>query len=133
MGRRSLQAALSAVVLLAAARPTSPQGPHRFAGLPGGVAAPAGKVGYVQAPSGGVDALDLATGKVLWQVAENCKPLGLAGDRLVCPTPEKGKANALRILVLDTKDRGTVLKRSDPVVFPDWVSVGVTYGRTFAA
>src|SRR5438046_10499350 len=103
--------ALAAVALLGPARPALAQGKPSFAALPGGVADPAGKVGYVQAPSGGVDALDLATGKVRWQVAEVCKPLALAGDRLVCQAPEKGKANAVRILVLDTRAKGKLLKR----------------------
>jgi hypothetical protein len=133
MGRKCFSAALAVVALLGAARPVSAQEKASFAALPGGVADPAGKVGYVQAPAGGVDALDLATGKVQWQVAETCKPLALSGDRLICQAPEKGKANAVRILVLDTKDRGKVLKRSDAVLFPDWVSVGTTYGRSFVA
>jgi hypothetical protein len=133
MGRRFYWSALSVVALLGAAGPAPAQEKAPFAVLPGGVADPAGKVGYVQAPSGGVDALDLATGKVRWQVAETCKPLALAGDRLLCQAPEKGKANAVRILVLDTRDKGKVLRRSDPVTFPDWVSVGVTYGRSFTS
>src|SRR5262249_36632658 len=71
--------------------------------------------------------------KVLWQFAETCRPVALAGDRLVCQAPEKGKANVVRIVLLDTKDRGKGVRRSDPVSFPEWGSTGVPYGRSFTS
>ncbi len=104
-----------------------------FALFPNGVADRDGKAGYVHAAAGGVEALDLATGKVLWNFTEPCRPLALMGDRLVCQAAEKGKANAIRLMMLDVRDKGKVLLRSDPITFPDWVSVGTTYGRSFTS
>src|SRR5205807_2310683 len=43
-----------------------------------------------------------------------------------------GKANQVRVVVLDAMQKGTRLLESQPVNFPDWVSVGVAHGRFFA-
>ncbi len=102
----------------------------RSSPLPGGVADAAGKVGYVQHTDGTLDAVDLETGKVQWNVKQFARPLLLAGKRLLA----QGKgtsANNVRILVVDTGDKGKILRTSDPVKFPDWVSVETTYGRSF--
>jgi hypothetical protein len=133
MSRSLPRALLAFSILIGAARSANAQESPSFARLPGGVADPKGKTGYVQAPGGGVEALDLASGKVLWQTSEVCKPLALAGDRIICQAAEKGKANAVRILVLDVQDKGKLLRRSDAVEFPAWVSVGTTYGRSFTS
>lgn len=100
--------------------------------LPGGIADAAGKVGYVHAVKGGAEAIDLATGKVLWAFNEPARPLALSGKLLLCQGAESGKANAIRVLVLDAES-GKLVRKSDPVVFPDWVSVAVTYGRSFTS
>jgi hypothetical protein len=133
MRRLLFRPLLASLTLFWAAGSAAAQGRPSFAVLPGGVADRDGKTGYVQAPAGGVEALDLASGKVLWQTAETCKPVALAGDRLLCQAPEKGKANAVRILVLDTSAKGKLVRRSDPVEFPAWVSVGTAHGRSFTS
>ena len=99
--------------------------------LPGGAAAPDGKTGYVTNPKGGIDAINLESGELLWETKDASRalaafPKGLAAWALV-----PGKANSVRILVFDSK--GKRQRESDPVVFPDWVSVSLTYGRSFAA
>jgi hypothetical protein len=111
----------------------APAAADEFVSIPGGVADAAGKIGYVQAPKGGVDALDLATGKVLWSSAEVGRPLALTKQGLVVEVPEKGKANAVRLAVLDVNKQGARGRVTDVIQFPDWVSVSVTYGRAFAS
>jgi hypothetical protein len=119
--------------------------------LPGGVADAEGKVGYVTNPEGRVDALDLSTGKVLWQSSVQCRPLALVGDRLVgwvpapaellptltpsglsishsVPVPPRpgdppAKANRFCVVILDVNAQGRLVSESAPVVLPQWADV----------
>jgi hypothetical protein len=51
--------------------------------LPAGATDRSGKVGYFQNPKGGIDAIDLATGEVLWQTKTVCHPVALIDGRLI--------------------------------------------------
>lgn len=99
----------------------------------GGVADHNGKVGFVPNTSGGIDALDLASGKLLWDTKAAPQPLLATADRLLAQKLVPGKANQVRIVVLDTTQKGKQLLESQPVAFPDWVSVGVAHGRSFGS
>jgi hypothetical protein len=99
----------------------------------GGVADSAAKFGYVPGTGGGIDAIDLASGRILWTTKEANRPLLATAERLFAQAPVPGKANQVRIMVFDTTDKGKKLRVSEPVTFPDWVSVGVAYGRSFAS
>lgn len=101
--------------------------------LPIGVTDADHKVGYVQGAKGGVEALNLENGDVLWTTKESGTPLVAFGKLLVVQRPVAGKANCVRIAVLDTSEKGKEMQLSDEVVFPEWVSVGVEYGRTFSS
>ncbi len=93
--------------------------------LPGaGVADPAGKVGFFPGVKGGVDALELATGKLLWSVAVGGQTLLATNDRLFVL---KGSDT---IRVLDSAD-GKLLLEAKPLGFPGWVSVEPAYGLSF--
>ena len=98
--------------------------------IPGGVADPDGRLGYVVGLSGAIEALDLASGRVLWTLAETSVPLVVSGQRLVTQAIVSGRPNALRLRVLDSAS-GKRLRESDPVVFPDWVSVSTSDASTF--
>ena len=88
--------------------------------LPGGaVADPDGKVGFVPNTSGGIDALDLASGKLLWDTKEAPRPLLATPDRLFAQALVRGKANQVRIVVLNTTQKGKRLLESQPLSFPD--------------
>jgi hypothetical protein len=99
----------------------------------GGVADPAAKFGYVPGTGGGIDAIDLASGKIIWTTKDANRPLLATAERLFAQAPVPGKANQVRIVVFDTTDKGKKLRVSEPVTFPDWVSVRVAYGRSFAS
>jgi hypothetical protein len=99
----------------------------------GGVADPAGQVGYFRNTSGGIDALDLETGKLLWATREASHPLLATADRLFAHAPVPKKANGVRVVVLDVKNQGKRVLESQGVMFPEWVSVGPGHGRSFAA
>jgi hypothetical protein len=100
--------------------------------LPGpGVADPAGKIGYFPSVSGGIDALDLATGKLLWTSKDAGRPLLATADRLFAHKDVAGKANQFRLVVLDATKGGKKLVETEPITLPYWVSVSVAYGRSY--
>jgi glucose dehydrogenase len=74
---------------------------------------------FVVNPAGGIDALDLKTGKVLWQTPkeETAWPLCVAGNRLVVRIRD---GQGVRIAVLDATAQGRLLVKSEPLPFPGW-------------
>ena len=118
--------------------------------LPGGVADAAGTTGYVANPEGRVEALDLATGRVLWESSVPCHPLALVGGRLVgwVPAPPLAKSsveiapqsrpdsppppsNRFCLVVLDAAD-GRQVWTSKVVTLPEWADVHLSHAHTFA-
>jgi hypothetical protein len=99
--------------------------------LPQGIADPAGRIGYFASAADGIEAIDLASGKVLWQTHEAQRPLLLDGDHLLAQAGTK--RNRLRILRLDVKRNGECDFESDPLVLPAWVVTGEAHGHSFAA
>jgi HEAT repeat protein len=85
-------------------------------------------VAYLTLPTGGIDAVELASGKVLWTSKVASRPLALLGNRLLAASAET-IANSLRLVVLDRSDKGKLLVQSDPVLFPSWASVQERWGR----
>jgi hypothetical protein len=83
--------------------------------LPGGLADQAGKRGFFANPVGGIDAVDLETGKLLWQSQAASRPLLLLGDQLFVQT--RTARNQIRITVLDCSRRGERVRQSDPITF----------------
>ncbi len=97
--------------------------------LPGaGVADPMGKTGFFPNTSGGIDALNLATGKVLWSSKEANLPLITTPSYLFAL---KGNGNQLRVIKINTRKQGQRLFESPLIPLPDWASVQKTYGRSF--
>jgi hypothetical protein len=94
----------------------------------GGVTDAAGKVGFFPNKSGGIDALDLATGKLLWASKEASRPLAVVDNRLIA---QSGTGNQVRFVVFDTANQGKAAGESKPVKLPDWVAIQTQYGRTF--
>jgi hypothetical protein len=99
--------------------------------LPAGIADPTGRTGFFAGAEGCVEAIDLATGKVLWRTHEAQLPLLVDGDHLLAQAGVK--RNRLRILRLDLSRHGECDLESDPVVFPGWVVTGEAHGRSFVA
>ena len=102
----------------APARAPAPVGVTPVALPGGGVADPAGKVGFVPNPGGGIDALDLATGHLLWDTREAPRPLLATADRLFTQAPAGRAAYQVWVVVLDTTRKGKRVLRSRPVAFP---------------
>src|SRR5438876_524457 len=87
-------------LLLAASRAAAAAPPPpTMLPLPGGaVAEPTGRTGFLPGAAG-LEAIDLATGDVLWHSAEAQRPLLLDGGRLYAQAG--GKRNRLRVLAFD--------------------------------
>jgi|GEM_PF-1422255 len=89
--------------------------------LPGGVTDAAGEVGYLTTPKGdSLVAVDLATGKVLWQTKDANQALVVDGNLLVA---RSGRDNRLRVVVLDITAKGKRLLETEPLELPSWAAV----------
>jgi hypothetical protein len=99
-----------------------PQTPRHLPG--GGVADPAGKTGFVPNPSGGIDALDLATGKLLWSSKDANRPLFATADRLFAQKQAS-------LIVLDTTQEGKAVREAKSIALPNWASVEPGYGQSY--
>jgi hypothetical protein len=97
--------------------------------LPAGIADPAGRIGFFASADQGIEAIDLASGKVLWQTHEAQRPLLLDGDHLLAQAGTK--RNRLRILRLDVENHGHCDLESDALVLPAWVVTGEAHGHSF--
>ncbi|HEY7156936.1 MAG TPA: hypothetical protein VH575_23410 [Gemmataceae bacterium] len=98
--------------------------------LPSGIADADGHVGYFASANDSIEAIDLASGKVLWQTHEAQRPLLVDGEHLLAQAGVK--RNRLRILRLD-RTNGECDLESDSVVFPAWVVTGEAHGHSFSA
>jgi hypothetical protein len=100
--------------------------------LPRGVAEPGGRTGYVTNASAGIDAIDLPTGELLWSTEVATRPLLVFDDRLAAQRSVKEKPHVLEIVVLDVTQQGKLVLTSDPMVFPDWLSITPGTEESFA-
>lgn len=121
-------AILSLVLIVPPALAAEPEAPKAFPG--GGVLAPSNKVAYVPSATGGTDAVELATGKVLWSAKDAAQPLAATAEKVFVQSPVKGKVNQVTVKVLDAES-GKLVRESDVIALPDWASVAITHGRTF--
>lgn len=100
--------------------------------FPRGVADPGGQRGFMADAAGGILAIDLHAGAVLWSTTAASRPLVVVGERLVAQRLVDDRLNTLRIALLDVTRRGQLVLISDPVVFPEWVSVTTSTEESFA-
>lgn len=85
--------------------------------FPGGLADAAGETGFIANPKGGLDAVNLATGEVLWHSDAASYPLVLHKDRLYAQ--ERYDANPMRIVALNLREKGKRILVSDPIELVD--------------
>jgi hypothetical protein len=80
---------------------------------------PDGTAFYVSNDKGNVEAIDLGTGKLLWDTEAAYRPLAVAGTRLIAQARVKDKPNSIRLVLLDLKAEGKLIKQSDVLDLPD--------------
>ena len=102
--------------------------------FPTGIADPAVNTAYLLDQHDNLIALDLATGKPLWTNPNPtpAKPLLTVNHKLVVLLPSKENSRTARIQLLDPAT-GERLSQTDPIAFPDWVSIDTDRGHSFAA
>jgi hypothetical protein len=91
--------------------------------LPGGILDPNGKIGYFPNSTNGIDAIDLHDGTTLWTTNEASYPLLATSNWLLAQKNIPDRSNAFGIAKLDLDRQGASISLSEPVVFPEWVSV----------
>jgi hypothetical protein len=74
-----------------------------FGMLPGVVVDPAAEHLYLMNPHGGIDAVELASGNLLWTSQAAGKPLAVFDDRLAVQAEAVPGSRSLPIILLDTK------------------------------
>jgi hypothetical protein len=100
-------------------RPATPE--NSAALLEGVVVSPRQGIAYVMR-SGGIDAVNLATGKLRWRSDKAAKPLSLIGDRLIAQADGRG-GKALEIVALDA--RSGAARSSVRIPLPEGVVASV--------
>jgi hypothetical protein len=98
--------------------------------FPRGVADPAAQAGYV-ADGAGIVAVGLQEGRTLWRTDRADQPLISDGDRLAAASLRQRLSNVLKVVVLDPSHPGGAVVVSDPVRFPDWVTVATERRDSF--
>jgi hypothetical protein len=91
--------------------------------FPRGVADPGGEAGYVDDGSG-IVAVGIQQGEQRWRTERAAYPLISDGKRLAAAGTRERSPNVLEVVVHDGSRGGEVLLVSEPVVLPDWATVG---------
>ncbi len=105
-------------------RPIRPASDHAALLHDGAVVSARHGLAYVMRPRG-IDAVDLASGRVRWHSDGAAKPIGIVGDRLVAQA-EGRAANRLDLVVLDARSGAT--RESTNIALPAGVKASVTDG-----
>lgn len=116
------------VVLLAALIAADPAPAGQWVG-PDVVASPDGKLVFARGKDG-VEAIDLATGKVVWVNKTANRLAGASGTTVVAWVSDEKTPNAFRVVGLDAVT-GKVLGTSAPIKMPDWATTQKQGGRSF--
>jgi len=99
----------------------------------GVVVDPGSGVFYVMNLQHGIDAVELASGNVIWRSTSGAEPLLVFDDRLVASAEASADDRVLPIAVIDTA-RGELLKRAAvPLPPPVFASIDDAMGSSFTA
>ena len=86
--------------------------------IPAGVVSTDSSTFFVTNDKGIIEAIDLSKGKLLWTSDAAYRPLAVAGTKLIAQARVKDKPNSIRLVVLDLKGEGKVIKESDDLDMP---------------
>ncbi len=86
--------------------------------LPNLICDSAGTTGFVTNAKNNVEAVDLKTGTTLWESTDACRPLAVAGKKLIAQAGANDKPNSIRLVLLDLESGGKLLKQSAPLEMP---------------
>lgn len=89
--------------------------------IPLGVADPEGRTGCIALPDPALEAIDLASGRVLWHVDGPLVPLAIANGRVLARREDR-LSYVLALEVLDARD-GSRIAAPKPIALPRWVDL----------
>jgi outer membrane protein assembly factor BamB len=121
--------ALAAVAALGA--PALADGPP-IAVVSGGIVSADQKTVFLPSKEGGIEAVELATGKLLWSTKGAGRLAGASDKAVVAWAADAKKLNAFRVTALDAAT-GKVIGTSDPIPMPEWARVQSGDGFHFRA
>jgi hypothetical protein len=98
--------------------------------FPRGVADPGGDAGYVD-DGRGIVAVGIRQGEPRWRTERTAYPLISDGTRLAAAGTQERRPNVLEVVVHDESRQGEVVLVSEPVVLPEWATVGEPGRETF--
>ncbi|HEV3261806.1 MAG TPA: hypothetical protein VG013_33460 [Gemmataceae bacterium] len=88
---------------------------------------------YVMSPNGGIEAVTLTTGRMVWRTKQAAKPLGVAGNRLICQAESSGAENRLKCVVLNRANGDKTLQGTVNLPASVKVSIHETLHGQFVA
>jgi hypothetical protein len=94
------------------------------------VVSPDAKVVFAPAKDGGLEALDVATGKILWTNKDAYRPAGASYKLVLAWLPDEKKRNAFRVVAIDAVT-GKTMAKSDSITMPDWATTDNLSGHLF--
>lgn len=100
--------------------------------IPRGVADSEGRRGYLANAAAGISALDLTTGELHWTTDAATQPVFVAEGRLAALKREDQRANVLLVVLLEVDDQCKLMRISEPIVFPNWVTVTAAPNEDFS-
>jgi hypothetical protein len=100
--------------------------------IPRGVADSEGRRGYLANADAGISAFDLKTGDLFWTTDAATQPAFVAEGQLAALKRDGQRANVLLVVMLEVDDQCKVALISEPIVFPDWVTVTTVPNEDFS-
>lgn len=95
---------------------------------------PGSSVIYLMNPERGIDAIEVASGKLIWRSTTAAKPLLLFDDRLVAQAEALSGNRVLPIVVMNTAAQGErLLSATVPLPSPAFASIDDAMGSSFTA
>lgn len=129
--KRTCSVLFGVVLWMAGAVAAEPAAGEGAVLIPLGVADRAGNTGFVQAEKGGMDAVDLKTGKTIWQTKAARQPVIVAGDLVLA---ELRQGHSVKVVGFEV-GTGRKLLESETIKLPEWASAGDVsiFGHSFEA
>jgi hypothetical protein len=88
------------------------------------------KLVFLPAKDGGIEAVDLASGKVAWTNTDAARLAGASDAVALAWVGDAKKPNTFRVVAVDAAS-GQTVGTSDPIALPDGAVTEKTYGRSF--
>ncbi|MBA4191399.1 MAG: hypothetical protein C0467_25750 [Planctomycetaceae bacterium] len=93
------------------------------------IASPDGKLIYTRGKDG-LEAIDVATGKLIWVTKGANRLAGVSGRTVIAWAADAKKPNAFSVVAIDSTT-GKMLFKSDTITMPDWASTAKEHGFSF--